>query len=257
MWNKPHLLNALADLLFVAGAAALLAAAAVWLVRMPSLPVREVVFAEELQHIRRLEVEQALPAALKGNFFSLNLEAVRGTLEKLPWVRRAEVRRVWPSRLEVRVEEHRPAARWEDGHNGGTGELVNTYGEIFVASLMDSAAGQLPLLHGPAGTAPDLLKRYGELSEAFRPLGQRPVQVSLSPRLSWQFRLDGGTVVELGREQPKSPVGLRLARFIEVYPETVGKRPAAPAVVDLRYPNGFALRGAATEEKGKMGHEQG
>ena len=32
MWNKPHLLNAIADLLMLVASAALLAAAAVWLV---------------------------------------------------------------------------------------------------------------------------------------------------------------------------------------------------------------------------------
>jgi cell division protein FtsQ len=53
MWNKPHLLNAIADLLILAAAAALLVAAVVWLVRVPALPVRQVVFSEELPHTRR------------------------------------------------------------------------------------------------------------------------------------------------------------------------------------------------------------
>ena len=143
MWNKPHLLSAIADLLILVAAAALLAAGAVWLVRVPSLPVRQVVFAEALQHTRRIEVEQILPSALKGNFFSLNLEMVRGTLEKLPWVRKVEVRRIWPARLEVKVEEHRPAARWGEGR----GELVNSYGEVFVATLVEEESAALTLLY--------------------------------------------------------------------------------------------------------------
>jgi len=81
-------------------------------------------------------------------------------------------------------------------------------------------------------------------------LNQRPVQVTLSPRLAWQLKLDNGMLVEVGREQPKSPVGVRLQRFIEVYPELVGKRATRPSVVDLRYPNGFAIR-VAGEVKGK------
>ena len=250
MWNKPHVLNAIADLLFVAGAAALLAVLAVWLVRMPSLPVRQVVFSEELRHVRRLEVEQVLPAALKGNFFSLNLETVRGALEKLPWVRKVDVRRVWPAKLEVRVEEHVPVARWDENRSGSRNELVNDHGEVFAAVLPEKEGGQLPLLFGPPGTAPELLKRYGEMIAAFAPVGRKPVQVLLSPRLSWQLRLDDGMVLELGREQPKSPTGARLARFLEVYPETVARRSTPPAVVDLRYPNGFAMRAAGTEGKG-------
>lgn len=246
MWNKPRLLNAIADLLILSAAAAALVAALVWLVRVPSLPVRQVVFGQELQHTRRAEIEQSLPGALKGNFFSLNLETVRGELEKLPWVRKVELRRTWPARLEVKVEEHRPAARWGEGR----GELVNTFGEVFAATAPDEELDTLPLLYGPQGTAPEVLKRYGEFVGNFKVLGQRPVQVTLSPRLAWQLKLDNGMLVEMGREQQKSPVGVRLQRFIEAYPELVAKRAARPAVVDLRYPNGFAMR-VAGDVKGK------
>ena len=246
MWNKPHLLNAIADLLILAAAAACLAAAAVWLVRVPSLPVRQVVFAEPLAHTRQSEVEQVLPLALKGNFFSLNLEHVRGALETLPWVRKFEVRRIWPAKLEVKVEEHRPLARWGEGR----GELVDSYGEVFSAMPTVEELTSLPLLYGPQGTAPEVLKRYSELVESFRAVGERPVQVTLSPRLAWQLKLANGMLVDMGREQPKAPVGVRLQRFIEVYPETVAKQAVRPAVVDLRYPNGFAMR-VAGEGKGK------
>jgi cell division protein FtsQ len=246
MWNKPHLLNAIADLLMLVASAALLAAAAVWLVRVPSLPVRHVVFADTLAHTRRAEVEQVLPASLKGNFFSINLESVRGALEKLPWVRKVDIRRQWPDRLEISIEEHRPVARWGEGR----GELVNSYGEVFAASLPEGEASAMPLLFGPLGTAPEVLKEYGALVGAFKAVGEVPVQVTLSPRLAWTLKLQNGMLVDIGREQPKSPVGVRLARFIEVYPEMVAKRPVRPAVVDLRYPNGFAMRVAA-EGKGK------
>lgn len=249
MWNKPHLLNSLADLLFVVAAAALLAVAAVWLLRMPALPIRQVVFAQELQHVRRGEVEQVLPASLAGNFFSVNLEAVRGALEQLPWVRKVEVRRVWPSRLEVRIEEHQPAARWEDGPQAGRGELVNIHGEVFSGLLPEEDAAKLPRLHGPAGTAPELLKRYAEFVATFRTVGEKPVVVTQSLRLAWQVKLSNGMVLELGREQPRAPLNMRLQRFVEVYP-VVAARPVLPSAVDLRYPNGFAMRVAGAEAKG-------
>ena len=245
MWNKPHLLNALADLLMLAAGAAVLAAAVVWVLRVPALPVLQVTFVEPLVHTRRQEVERVLPPALQGNFFSLNLEAVRGALERLPWVRKVEVRRIWPARLEVRVEEHRPAARWGIGR----GELVNSHGEVFAALLPEEQQAALPLLYGPPGTAPEVLARHAELVGQFARVGERPVQLLLSPRLAWQLKLDSGMVLNMGREQPKAPLGVRLQRFIEVYPETVATLATRPAVVDLRYPNGFAMR-VAGEGKG-------
>jgi cell division protein FtsQ len=245
MWNRPRLLNAIADLLILSTTAAALAGALVWLARVPSLPLRQVVFAQELLHTRRGEIEQVLPGVLKGNFFSVNLEEVRGELERLPWVRKVELRRVWPARLEVKVEEHRPAARWGEGRD----ELVNTFGEVFAATAPEADVAKLPLLYGPQGTAPEVLKRYGEFVGAFKTLEQKPVQVKLSPRLAWQVKLGNGMLVEMGREQQKSAVSVRLQRFVAFYPELVARYAVQPAVVDLRYPNGFAVRGAG-EGKG-------
>ncbi len=246
MWHKPQLLNALADLLTLVAAAALLGGMAVWLARVPSLPIKEVVFVESLVHTRRGEVEQVLSSALRGNFFSLDLNAVRLTLEQLPWVRRAQVRRVWPARLEVSVEEHRPLARWGEGQ----AEMVNSYGEVFAALVPESAAGHLPLLSGPPGTAREVLERYAEVSNLFSTVGERPVRLSLSSRLAWQVHLETGMRIEVGRDNPKLPLSARLKRFVEAYPELIGNQALRPEVVDLRYPNGFAMK-LAGAGKGK------
>lgn len=256
MWHKPHLLNVLADLLFAAGAAAILAAAVLAAARLPLFPLRQVVLVAPLQAVRSDEVEGALAGAglLRGNFFNVNLEAVRGALEKLPWVRKAEVRRRWPGKLEVRLEEHRAAARW----GAEAGQMVNTFGEVFAtgATAAGSEEGEgrhrevLPLLYGPLGSSAEVLRRYVDTVSALKPIQRRPMELTLSPRLAWHLKLDDGMVVELGREQSKAPVAMRLARFITFYPSTLAGRMPRPDVVDMRYPNGFALRVMGTGNAG-------
>jgi cell division protein FtsQ len=59
------------------------------------------------------QIEYAARSAVAGNFFTVNLDAVRAAFEKLPWVRKAEVRRRWPDGLELAIEEHVAAARWK------------------------------------------------------------------------------------------------------------------------------------------------
>jgi cell division protein FtsQ len=236
MWHKPQLMIAVSDLLLVAAAAALLVAAVVWSTRLPLFPLREVAVTHELQEVRRSEVERALSGLLRGNFFSINLEALRQSLEKLPWVRHADVRRRWPARVEISIEEHQPAARWGDG----AAQLVNTHGEVFAAPL--SREIRLPLLTGPAGTSAELLGRYADFVQVLKPTGRRPEQVVLSPRLAWLLKLEDGMQVELGREQAKAPVSVRLQRFVEHYPTVTDIRRPRPVAVDMRYPNGFALR---------------
>ncbi|MFZ4538252.1 cell division protein FtsQ/DivIB [Propionivibrio sp.] len=260
MWNKPQLMTAVSDLLFVAAAAALLVAVVVWSARLPWFPLREVVVTSELREVRHSDVERSLSGRLRGNFFSINLEAVRQSLEQLPWVRRADVRRQWPSRIEVSLEEHVPVAFWGQA----TGQLVNSYGEVFAAAMSVAPTEPMPLLVGPSGLAPEMLSQYQEAEEVLKPIGRVPRALNVSPRLAVQFRLDDGMIVELGRQQAKAPVRQRLERFVEHYSSVLTaarQRPSGSAlpvvVVDMRYPNGYALRvnvlaaAPETESKGK------
>jgi cell division protein FtsQ len=256
MWNKPQLMTAVSDLLCVAAAAALLVAAVVWSARLPLFPLREVVVTNDLREVRRSELQRALAGRLRGNFFSVNLDAVRQSLEELPWVRRAEVRRQWPSRIEVRIEEHVPVAFWGQA----TGQLLNSYGEVFAAVMSAPPAATMPVLLGPPGIAPEVLGNYQQAEEMLRPIGRVPHALNISPRLAVQLRLDDGMIVELGRQQPKTAIRQRLERFVEYYPSLLAvvrqrsRGAAQPLIVDMRYPNGFALRvgaAAATESKGK------
>ena len=238
MWHRPQLLLATADLLLVAGALLFAAAAVLAIARLPLFSVREVAFVAPLRETQRPEVEQAVREVARGSFFRVDPERVRTAVERLPWVRRAAVRRVWPGRIAVVVEEHRAVARW----GGGNAQLVNDYGEVFYAS---AAVPPSLKLHGPLGSAAEVLARYREYGALLAPVGQPIGELELSARLAWRIRLADGTGIELGREQQRAPHAERLARFVASYRELLD-RGARARLVDLRYPNGYALRLAAT-----------
>jgi len=242
MWDNPRLLNTAANLLI--GLAALLFAYAglQLLLRSPLFPLKEIVVRGDLKNANAAEIENAMDG-VGGNFFAADLAAVRERLEQLTWVRRVELRRVWPDRIEVTLEEHVAFARWGDGG------LVNTFGEHFSAPMKDGSALKLPLFAGPAGSEGEIARRYRSFAELLAPLGVFPDRVILTPRYAWQLRLGGahnGVLnLELGRDGAEA-VEQRLARFVAAYPESLGRLPQRAAAghgfVDLRYPNGFALR---------------
>jgi len=242
VWDNPRLLHKAATILI--GLAALLFAYAglQLLLRSPLFPLKEIVVRGELKNAGAAEIESAMDG-VGGNFFAADLASVRARLEGVTWVRRVDLRRVWPDRIEVMLEEHVAFARW-----GGSG-LVNTFGEPFSAPLDGGRAAKLPLLAGPAGSEGELARRYRRFAELLAPLGESPDRVVLTPRYAWQLRLagggNGGLNLELGRDGAE-PVEQRLARFVAAYPETLGRLPRRAAAesrfVDLRYPNGFALR---------------
>jgi cell division protein FtsQ len=247
-WDNPRLLDRTSNGLFVA--AGLMAAwfAGNALVHSNAFPLRSIRLQGELQHVSRMQAVEALQGRVSGTFFTVDLDGLRRLFETIPWVRRAEVRRLWPDRLEVTLEEHVAIARWGRREED---RLVNRQGELFTAR----SDADLPLLAGPAGSEREVAGRYAEFRALLAPLGLAPRQVLLSDRRAWQLRLDSGLLVQLGRDAPRDPVHARLARFVEAYPRTLGGMDRRLEYVDLRYPNGFALRvpGMGALKRGEPG----
>ena len=245
MWDNPRLLNAAANTLIGIAALIFVYAALQLLLRSPLFPLREVVVRGDLKNASREEIAGAMDG-IGGNFFAADLGTVRARMEQVAWVRRVQARRVWPDRIDVRLEEHVAFARWGEvvGELRSSG-LVNSFGEPFAAEMDAAAQAGLPQLAGPAGSEGELARRYRGFASLLAPLGGTLERVVLTPRHAWQLRLAGGLQLELGRDGPES-VDQRLGRFVDAYPESIGRlgrRPAGETTqVDLRYPNGFALR---------------
>ncbi|MFH1870077.1 MAG: cell division protein FtsQ/DivIB [Pseudomonadota bacterium] len=238
-WDRPMLINLLADVLLLAGGVLLAWAATVALQRLPVLPLKQLLVASPLDHVSRAQIEHTARNALSGNFFTVNLESARSAFEGMPWVRSATLRRVWPDGIELTLEEHRAVARWTPLE--GEARLVNQRGEVFFAASGEA----LPVFVGPDGSAARVLERYREFGAGLAASGRRPVAIRLSAREAWQLKLDDGVVLELGRDEPKHPLAERVHRFASHYAAAAnaaaGRLPGI-AVVDMRYPNGFALR---------------
>jgi cell division protein FtsQ len=228
MWDRPNLLNAVANALF--GLAAALALYLAWTLaaRLPVFELSEVRVSGGLARVTRDEIEDVVQRELRGNFLTVDLAAAAAAFQKLTWVRRADVRRQWPTRLEVAIEEHVALARW------GGSALVNTHGEVFAGTQ----EGKLPVFVGPESTAREITIQYRYFLRSLEAIGAAPVQVRVSPRRAWQLKLDSGLTLELGREQ----VEARLARFVGSYDRTIGRLGREINHVDLRYANGFAVR---------------
>lgn len=243
-WDRPMLIDLVADLLIGFAVLLLVWAGIVLFQRLPLFPLREVRVVTAPVQVTPGQIEHVARVATVGNFFTVDLESVRSGFEKLPWVRHAEVRRRWPDCLELALEEHTAVARWRRAEQGGSEEarLVNMYGEVFAAASEDD----LPIFAGPEGSAALVLARYREFTQALSPLGRRPQLVSLSQREAWQLRLDNGLILELGHDEAKHPLAERMNRFVKYYRPALEKtRIASGGVVDMRYPNGFALRVAS------------
>ncbi|HYN27420.1 MAG TPA: cell division protein FtsQ/DivIB [Burkholderiales bacterium] len=228
MWDNAAALNRAAGLLYGAAALLIVCGCVHYVVHLPVFPLREIRVIGDVGHVTNEQVAAVIARELRGNFFTVDLAQAREAFEKLPWVRKVNMRRQWPDRLEVAVEEHQPLARW------GSTALVNAHGEVFEAAISST----LPVFFGPEGTAAEVVARYAEFDRLLVPIGRKVVLIALSARRAWQLRLDDGMVLHLGRENLEG----RLAGFVSAYKRTVARLPQPPSHVDLRYSNGFAVR---------------
>ncbi|MBA4141504.1 MAG: FtsQ-type POTRA domain-containing protein [Nitrosospira sp.] len=233
MWDNHQTLDLLSNVLLV-----LAALTAGYLVNqrvlnLPVFPLKEAhVGGSEangrLRHVTREQIAGIVQSEVRGNFFTVDLEAVRNAFKKLPWVRIAAVRRVWPQGLEVTLEEHVALASW------GSNALVNVHGEVFNAAPDE----RLPLFEGPEGSSLEMARQHAVFNTLLEPLQQNIKEMNLSARRAWRLRLESGMVLELGREQMEP----RLERYVLVHGRSSAFLAQQLSYVDLRYPGGFAAR---------------
>lgn len=228
MWDKPGLLNWLANLLFALAVVLMFYAVIFVVVHLPIFPLREVKVEGRLAHVNREQVKLIVAKHLKGNFFTLDLIKARDAFEKLPWARTVSVRRRWPDTLDVVIEEHQALARW------GSIALVNTHGELFHAA----SDAELPIFYGPGDGVMEVTKSYADFSQILNQADIKITQVTLSPRRSWEIKADKDLLIALGRED----MAERLSKFTAAYKSTLSQLNVEIKYADLRYPNGFAVR---------------
>jgi cell division protein FtsQ len=201
--------------------------------RPESFAVRNLSFEGEFRHVEQQALTAAVMDSVRGNFFLLDLDAIRERARKVPWVYEVTVRRRWPDGVHIRFSEQQLVARWgKSGWVNAQGEYVNLQGR--------EGQDGLPLLAGPQGMQARVLEHYRNLNAILRPVALQVTALTLTDRHAWNIVLQNGLVLTLGREEPEPKV----ERFARVYPRALAAQVARAKRIDLRYTNGFSVEWA-------------
>ena len=203
-------------------------AGSLWMMKPTTLPIKQVHIEGEFLRLDTNRMQELVSDKVRGGFFNINVAAIRNTLMALPWVKEVSVHRIWPDGLRVVVNEQTAIVKWNE-----TG-LLNDQGHYF-APEKDSFPNGLPVLEGPEDSQELLLKRLKLLKQFY---GLSVVRLRLNERRAWQFQLDSGLSVVLGRKDFES----RIDRFVHVVIKNMGEKLSQAREIDMRYTNGFAVR---------------
>jgi cell division protein FtsQ len=234
-----RLMDGVASTLYALVVVGLLAAAVLWLARAPWLGIRVIQLEGDLQRNSVATIRANATPRLAGNFISIDLDRARTAFEAVPWVRQATLRRVWPDRLAVRLDEHRPVALWAG--DDGNARLVNDRGEVFEANLGDVEDERLPEFSGPDGTSAQMWSLYQRLSPLFAAHQMGLESLQLSGRGSWSLELDSGATVTLGRGS-EDELAARSERFLRTVSQVTGRFQRDLEYADLRHADAYAVR---------------
>lgn len=245
LWLSPRVLNALAAVLLLLALATAGLAGAYWLKRHAMFNVKEVVVTglrgtSDLSHQNPTFIRQAILRQLRGNVFTVQLDTVQKTFAQAPWVRHVTVRRVWPNRLWVVLEEHQAVATLNDDN------YVNQQGEAYMAVLDDSLAA-LPAMHGDRQDASLMLQRLRDLNLWLAPSKVTVKQLYLSERRAWTAVLSNRVTLEIGRDDLTPSVDQRVSQWASTWATALQAAGLSYSLhIDLRYPNGYAVSRAAS-----------
>lgn len=215
---------------------------ATWgLSRLPVFDIQGIAVSGDVTHNNAVTLRADVLPHLAGTIFSVDLARVREAFESVPWVRGAVVRRQFPNRLQVALQEHRAVAYWGDESES---RLLNDFGEVFEANVGEVEQDLLPQLAGPQGQAAEVLAMYRVLVPLFEAVDVGVDAVELSSGGSWRVRLDTDATLELGRGGEKE-ISMRVQRFLATLDQVVTRyrrRIDSVESADLRHENGYAIR---------------
>lgn len=195
------------------------------------LPFRWVDVSGPFARVSAEQIRAAVgPAAARG-FFGVDLAEVRGSALSLPWVAEAEVRKVWPDTLEIRVVEREVLGR------RGVDHLVDVAGNVFQARGAGETRG-LPLLDAEPAQMPQLAEYYKQAQRDADAIGRQISAARLSPRGALELQLGDGLEIQLGSREQMT----RWRRLVASLPRLAALDPRPIAAVDLRYTHGYAVR---------------
>lgn len=208
--------------------------------------VEQLVWEGPFRHVSRQQLENAVLDKVKDNYFTVNLRDIEDSVKAMPWVEDVNVGRVWPKTIKVSFREQELMARW------GKKQWVNQEGEIVDLPNDEVDATGLPRFSGPAGSETEVLKKYRQFGGQLAAASLSIRSMEMTPRHMWKLRVataasDEGEEMTLFMDGKHAET--QLTRFLSVYQNQLKDRQGDIDYVDLRYPNGFALKPQQTQAK--------
>ncbi len=198
-----------------------------WLEKNDDFQIKNIVLTQALANQNEQELLMVSQQAINGNFFSLDIDALRLAIEKLAWIEKVSVRKVWSDSIHLNIVEKKPMARWINLSSTSSStsssstsrygqqqqfienklwdqkSLVSQQGVIFEPKLNRQQLKTLdrfPIFSGPRQLVTSIEKKCSLMKDLTQKVNLKMLYCLLDKRRSWSVGLTAGNKQREGEQ---------------------------------------------------------
>ena len=193
-------------------------------------PIELINVSGDLKRVSIKSIDNHTNNLLKKGFLSFNAFEAKEKIESLDWVESAEIIRVWPNKIDIRIMEESLLGTWNDDL------ILNSSGKLYVVDQR-SIPENIPRLVGPKGSEKDVMKLFIQINNLLTGRGLYLETLTLDSRGSWSFTIKPKIEIKLG----KTEINHKLERFFLALDQSLLAKINKVSYIDLRYSEGLAV----------------
>ena len=164
------------------------------------------------------------------SFFNFKINILKKEIEKVSWVKSADIRRVYPGEIKIYIEEHIPIAIWNNE------SYMNNIGDIF---FIHDIKKNLPIISSNQSGNKIMFEYFSLLLKYISDenFDIKIKKIEENDIRSLSAYLSSGIIVKFGSKDIRG----KILTFIKVYKTLNTSDLEKIRYIDMRYSNGFSI----------------
>ena len=196
-----------------------------------NFPIKNVSIESKTINLNRDDViEKSKNFLYSKYFFNFKINTLKKEIEKVPWVKSANIRRVYPGEIKIYIEEHVPIAIWNNE------SYMNNIGDIFITHNINK---NLPIINSNQSRNKIMFEYFTLLLKYISDnnFDIKIKKIEENDIRSLSAYLSSGIIVKFGSTDIKD----KIHTFIKVYKTLNSSDLDKIRYIDMRYSNGFSI----------------
>ena len=194
-------------------------------------PIKNISIESKMINVNKDDVFEKSKNYLNSkSFFNFKINILKKEIEEVPWVKSADIRRVYPGEIKIYIEEHIPIAIWNNE------SYMNNIGDIF---FIHDIKKNLPIISSNQSGNKIMFEYFSLLLKYISDenFDIKIKKIEENDIRSLSAYLSSGIIVKFGSKDIRG----KILTFIKVYKTLNTSDLEKIRYIDMRYSNGFSI----------------